>query len=908
MRNWFLVAAARLITSSLVLADVPDSSHAYAILINGGSRQSSNHLRFWGDMSLAFSMLRHDFGIPRENMKVLWATGDPSADLCKAQEDCTKCRKVQLPLNPADLDRDGVGDIDGPASLSAVEAAFAEFGRRLTVGDQLFVYFTDHGTKYGYEAYAETAVDLLAGFNFWDGEILTDWMLADWTRHLPCPVVFALTTCYSGGVIADLLDSPGIRFVATAAEYVVGHTGNTAPYFDQWTCDFFAALRGYYPIGFLDVRGRGSAAAADTDGDGLVSFREAARFACRHRYKRDYPQYAESWSGCGRRLFPVPRMDAAGVTAYAAAHVAERRGFLGLRRAQALKLADGAVSPEADGADEFPGERLTLAAPSAVTAKGTAQVFLRWKTKPSGADLGPEFDRTSPETEFRMPNEALTLTPVYGTDEGLCSVCLKAVADRSDGDGDESFRWSPDGSAWYRSGDTARLKPGSWSLRWKSLSAAWTAPAGKTKVRLAAGEAYDNAGSLAVFTYVPLADVRVKTLKDGRWTDFAASGKVRVSPTSSGRIAPGRKVTLTASAAGGFAFAGWDCEELAIDSPLSQKLTFKMPADDVAVVSRFVTKADDAASMSFSVAGRELPPGKEIVLSTNILGGVQFSLPVAGSAASKVTVKASGLPAGLSIVKEDASGRYLVTGTPSSTKRITKTVKFTVSTAGYNTKTYRMEITVDPLSTWAFGSFAGYVAGDEEGKDAGAASLTVSPAGKISGKLTISGTNWTCQVNGFSSFRDDVLATNRRFRVTAVAKYGRKTRPLALEVAPGWMTDEADCLTCSAATGATEDALVALRRNVWKDKGTDLKPPVGRFMLDDQGYPGLYAKVSGSGQVTFSGKLDDQARVSASTTAFPDPDGAVRAWLVVPRSKTLPQGLFGLVELSETSARRPYAR
>ena len=890
----FAVPAAR--------AAAPDASHAYAILINGGSRQPSNHMRFWGDMSLAFSTLRHDLGIPRENMKVLWATGDPSADLCKVQEDCASCRKVQLPLNPADLDRDGVGDIDGPASLSAVEAAFAEFGRRLTVGDQLFVYFTDHGTKYGYEAYAETAVDLLAGFNFWDGEILTDWMLADWTRHLPCPVVFALTTCYSGGVIADLLDSPGIRFVATAAEYVVGHGGKTAPYFDQWTCDFFAALRGYYPIGFLDVRGRGSAAAADTDGDGLVSFREAARFACRHRYKRDYPQYAESWSGCGGRLFPVPRMDAAGVTAYAAAHVAERRGFLGLRRAQALKLADGAVSPEADGADEFPGERLTLAAPPAVTAKGTAQVFLGWKTKPSGADLGPEFDRTSPETEFRMPNEALTLTPVYGTDEGLCSVCLKAVADRSDGDGDESFRWSPDGSAWYRSGDTARLKPGSWSLRWKSLSAAWTAPAGKTKAVLAAGEAYDNAGHPAVFTYVPLADVRVKTLKDGRWTDFAASGKVRVSPTSSGRIAPGRKVTLTASAVGGFVFAGWDCEGLAIDSPLSPKLTFRMPADDVAVAARFVTRAHDAESIGLSLAGDALEKEADAPFETNALCGVRVSWPVAAWADSRVEVTARGLPSGLSLVKAD--GAYAIAGVPSVASKTQKggllrtpsKAALTVKTSGSNRQSYALRITVSPLPSWAQGTFAGVAVRDEDDAGVGVSALTVSSSGKISGKFSVDGTNWTFRATGYVAFADAANEADRRLVVEGVAKAGKASCPISLVVVPGAVAGVAGWLGRASAVGTLGFASVELHRNVWKDKVPELLLPVGSLDLAPQGLAGVIAKIQANGTVKFSGSLEGR-KISASTTAYLEPDGTMAADLILPADKKH-EGRFKTINLN----------
>ena len=880
-----------LLAAGVAQAAGTDASRSYVILVNGGLDKKSNHLRFWGDMSLAYSTFRHDFGIPRENIKVLWATGDPSSDLCKAGKGvCSTCRNAEIPLNPFDLDRDGVGDIGGPASLAAVEAAFAELGQRLKEGDQLFVYFSDHGTKYGYEAYAETAIDQIAGLNFWNGEVLTDWMLAGWTRNLPCPVVFALSSCYSGGLIADLLDSSGIRFVATASEYSSSHAGLATPHFDEWVYDFFSALRGYYPVSSANVRERGRAAEADADGDGSVSFREAARFAYRHRSKADYPQYAESWRGCGGRLFPVATMDAEELAAFAEAHQAERCGFQGFRRACALTFANGAYSPEADGSDEFPGERLTVIAPPSVTTKGVTKAFVGWKTKPVGADLGPTFDRTSLETEFRMPASALTLTPDYATVDDRCAVCLRAVANRTDRDCSADSRWSPDGSVWYRSGDTALLKPGSHSLRWKSVSSAWKAPSAKTKVKLESGESYDNSDAPAVFTYAPLVDAGVQVLKNDRWGAFAGCGKVHITPSSSGRIAPGSKTTLTATTANGFVFAGWTCGELEISDPLAKKISFQMPGDDLPVIARFVTRAHDAASIGLSFAGGAVATGTGVLFETNVLCGVRVAWPVVAQADSKTTITARGLPSGLSLKKTDDG--YMISGAPTSASKLPKNatvrtpskVTLTVTTAGSSTRAFTLMLTVFPLPSWAQGTFTGVAAFDDKASGVGVSTLTVSSAGKISGKFAAGGTNWTYSATGYASFEDAEDEADRRFVIEGTAKSGKKSGALSLSVAPGAVEGVEDWLGRSTAAGLAAGSLIEMRRGVWKDKVPGLYLPVGTLDLASQGLVGLSAKVQSSGTVKFSGSLAGR-KVSVSTTAYPEQDGTISADLVLPADK-----------------------
>lgn len=896
-----------------LLAASPDPSRSYAILVSGGSKKSSNHLRFWGDMSLAYGTLRRNCGVPRENIRVLWGAGDPTVDLCKAGgKSCSQCGSASIPLNPFDLDRDGVGDIDGEASFENVERAFSEIGSRLTADDQLFVYFTDHGATYGFDSFVEAALAPFSTILLWDGEILTDWMLASWTRNLSCPVILAMECCYSGGMIADMLDSDGIRFLTTAADYrpahgIIGESG-----YDPWPYQFFSALRGYYSKNSKNLQERGANCPADIDGDGTVSFLEAARYAYRKRSQFDQPQYAESWQGCGALLFPAATLTADEVRSLVEAHASERQAFRGFRTAHSLKLKGGAVSPGPADGIEFTYERRRLSAPAtSADKKGNVLGFLRWSVSPSTADLGADFDIRAPETVFTMPDKAVTFTPTYALSEKYpCRITLWAEGDRPDRDSG-AFRWSPDGSAWYRSGDEAHVAAGTRTLRWKSLSNAWKAPSKTTQVKLKAGETYENAAAPAVFTYIPEIRVKVQTLGEGQWLDFPDSGKVS-GIASSGHVAVGKSVKLKATAEKGFVFAGWfvegDANRLALDAQLS----FKMPEDDLALIARFVTKEHDEQSMSFSLDGRSLTSGgADVFVETNVMCGVQLNWPIVSQADSVTTVKASGLPSGLSLKRDAETKAYYVTGVPSSPSKVAKKatvptpskVKFTMTTAGKNSKTYWVWVTVNPLPAWAYGTFAGFAAGDETGADAGVATLTVASSGKISGKFALGGTNWTYSATGYSFFHDDEIETNRIFSLDGVAKVNSKVKQaLALDVVSGWMLENpTNRLGCSSAEGRVErGGGFSLRRNAWKDKALDVRPTAAKKSLAEQGYTNATVKVTSSGAVTYSGKFNDGVKMDASsTTAFLDIDETIRAWMILPMTKKR-AGFVDLIEIEKT--------
>ena len=161
-------------------------------------------------------------------------------------------------------------------------------------------------------------------------------------------------------------------------------------------------------------------------------------------------------------------------------------------------------------------------------------------------------------------------------------------------------------------------------------------------------------------------------------------------------------------------------------------------------------------------------------------------------------MKVSGPPAGLKftdrpVTSRIGSGNTAVTvtnvpantiyGAPTSPSRTTvdrktgavtvtpSAVKFTVTTAGKSTQTYQIDTVVDALPSWAQGAFAGGAV------DGGQASLTVSAAGKVSGKVLSDGLVYTLAAPYYSSFETAADISNFVASVTANWSYkeGAKT-------------------------------------------------------------------------------------------------------------------------------------
>ena len=162
--------------------------------------------------------------------------------------------------------------------------------------------------------------------------------------------------------------------------------------------------------------------------------------------------------------------------------------------------------------------------------------------------------------------------------------------------------------------------------------------------------------------------------------------------TGAGAYAAGRKVTLRATAAKGFVFAGWYADA-DFETPLAGDVDFRtpsypyvMPTEDVALFARFVPADEDAAALLLPPVAPEYAPGDAVELALDVRGCV--SLP---------TVKVTGLPPGLKFTAKALDVRATKTapaahyaantiyGAP--TKSGVYAANVTVTTAGKKTAT-----------------------------------------------------------------------------------------------------------------------------------------------------------------------------------------------------------------------------
>lgn len=266
-----------------------DPSHCWAVIISGGYDQWNNHIRYWGDSAFIYSTLTLKYGYSDDHIYALISDG---TDTAVDRSDGTN--------SPTDLDGDADEDTDYAATYANVESVFNTLNAALTAEDQLLVFVTDHG---GQESGWDAVIWL------WNQGQLRDDQMASMTASLPCPVMFVMEQCFSGGFVDDL--SQENRVIGTAAPYNDSSwAGDTYPYYDQWCYYWTAAVRGCLPG--ANPWDDGAACDADANDDGYVSFKEAYDYAYENRYYLDSPQYGENPAGLGEQLFmtqlvvPVP--------------------------------------------------------------------------------------------------------------------------------------------------------------------------------------------------------------------------------------------------------------------------------------------------------------------------------------------------------------------------------------------------------------------------------------------------------------------------------------------------------------------------------------------------------------------------------------------------------------------------
>ena len=302
----------------------------------------------------------------------------------------------------------------------------------------------------------------------------------------------------------------------------------------------------------------------------------------------------------------------------------------------------------------------------------------------------------------------------------------------------------------------------------------------------------------AVFEQDPLVSV---IPVDGDGVNYDA-GKV----TGAGRYEPGKKVTLKATANKDHVFAGfYNSSRRLVDETRSATYTFEMGDVDVPLTALFVSPEADEASIKV-VASIPDYDGPVVLDAENpdafvTYCGVAADCLIKATALSATTVKASGLPPGVKLVQDKATGTWSLTGAPTAASKYDSNgdpeyykVKLTVTTAGKSSKTYLNYWRVEPLPDWAVGTFDGAVLENafiKATKDAffpettveGIFSMTIAATGKISGKYQLDGTSWT-----FSAASFDYVdmgwrgAVQPDFGATLIAKSGKEVVTNLIEI------------------------------------------------------------------------------------------------------------------------------
>lgn len=289
--------------------------------------------------------------------------------------------------------------------------------------------------------------------------------------------------------------------------------------------------------------------------------------------------------------------------------------------------------------------------------------------------------------------------------------------------------------------------------------------------------------------------------------------------------------------------------------------------------------------------------------SQSLIVGVAFSLGVEVQSASLPTVSVSGLPTGL---KYNAATK-VIAGVPTAAV-MNKPVTIAVRNKAGQVATLTFSMTVDPLPTWAWGTFNGWF---RVGHDyVGVASLTVSKLGKISGKCSTGGTNYTFNATSYtngSSFETG-------FRVMGNAKGGGSTTvPVALVVnslmaagGPAFLSKVEGRV--NGVVGG--EAPLVLYRNVWND--LDMKAATNldgyytaTLPSDGSCGSGYLAFTLKKGSVKSAGKLADGNAVSLSSTLLVDESN--RSFFVLYTTPTSYKGgcFFGMPEFLGPEAGGP---
>lgn len=212
----------------------------YALLIGTGSNMADTWVRFWNDVAWMHYIMVNDYDYDPANIRVLYANGyrRPGS-------------KYPMTLN-------------GPATWSDVQAAFAYFASKMTANDELYIFMAGLGANPGSVPGAPTAFWLL---NY----PMTPTMFAGQVNRIINykRIVVHMNQAYCGYFIPSLTRPKRIIVTTAAAnKNSYAHPSLSFNNFNYW---YLSALRGKMLIGDVPVN-------FDINHDGKVSLAEAYNF------------------------------------------------------------------------------------------------------------------------------------------------------------------------------------------------------------------------------------------------------------------------------------------------------------------------------------------------------------------------------------------------------------------------------------------------------------------------------------------------------------------------------------------------------------------------------------------------------------------------------------------------------
>jgi hypothetical protein len=268
----------------------------YAILFSGGYNQVNNHIRYWNDLKFMYSTLVKKYGYKNKNIVVLYADGKGL---------------------------DGQIQVHYSATQTNLEKVFNLLKEKLTKGDFVFIFTTNHGGgfhKAGCQIFGgqidvngdEPAADIILEKDCnldlngdgdktdqvsWD-EVLYSWggSIFDDSFHTLLAnleyerMVIVMEQCFSGGLIADMTQGGSNRIIMSAAgEYEFSWAMPPSYNYDEFSYHFTCAINGADPKGII--------VNADKNGDGKISMVEAFNYARSKDTQPETPWYEDSGDG-----------------------------------------------------------------------------------------------------------------------------------------------------------------------------------------------------------------------------------------------------------------------------------------------------------------------------------------------------------------------------------------------------------------------------------------------------------------------------------------------------------------------------------------------------------------------------------------------------------------------------------